>query len=164
MFETFLQAVSLNFIAVLSMIVILLLAVELMFYFVPGVSISSLLIAMASVHLGFLPVLMAGLVGIGLAHFIIRRDFTVVLIAFIILIPMTALGAFLGPEIIEYFGAFGWPMLGILMGITKWGCGMPIGFILGRNMSKRSREIILEPVFNFFIFWKLRFLLMFLFK
>ncbi len=163
-FETFLPSISSSFIAVLAMLVVLLLVVELLFYFVPGTSISSLLIAMASVYLGFLPVLFAGFIGIGLAHFIIRRDFTLVVIAFITLVPMVALGAFLGEIIIEYFEGFGWPMLGVLMGLTKWGAGIPIGFALGRSMKKRAREIILEPTFNFFIFWKLRFLFMFLFK
>lgn len=116
---TLISGISSSFIASLSMAVFLLLVVELLFYFAPGVSLSSLLIAMLAVEFGFLPALLAGFIGVELAHFIIRRDPMIAVIGFIVLAPMAAVSAFFGPAIIEEFGTFGWPLLGAVIGAVK---------------------------------------------
>ena len=159
----FLGKASASFAIQLVVTFILIAVFEILFYFIPGLSVSSLLIAMASIKFGFLPAFLVSFFGIELAHFIIRKDIMIALLDLFSLLPMVAFGAFYGTIAIEHFGSFGWPLLGVFMGLIKWGVAIPTGFLFGRNMSKRFREILLEPTINVFIFWKVRLLFAFLF-
>lgn len=142
-------------IALLLMIAVLLFMVELVFYIVPGVSLSTLLIGMVAIPFGFTPVLIISIFAILTAHFLIRKDITMFVPDIFTLIPMIAFAAFLGPWAIANLG---WGLYGASLAVIKWGVAIPVGFTMGRNMAKRYREVILEPIVCFFIFAYLRFL------
>ena len=133
---------------------------ELAFFVVPGISFTSLLIATASMYVGFVPTFVVCLVAINAAHFIWRKDVTLFMPNAITLLAMIGYASFFGPDIIS---AVGWGVFGLGMGLVKWGTALPLGFVFGKNVPKRVMNIVLEPPFNFFIFWKLNFLFMFLF-
>lgn len=140
-------------------ITILLFFLELLFYFVPGISLSSLFIAIAGIAFGFVQTFVISLVAVEFAHIILRKDFSIVIPDVIVLVPIVAFASFYGSFVLE---TFGWGIYGSLIGIIKWGVAIASGFLVGRDMSKRIREFILEPIANYLIFWKLNFLLLWL--
>ena len=141
-------------------VAILLFIVELVFFMIPGVSLSTLLIGLAGIALGFLPVFLISLVAILAAHFLIRKDISLFVPDILTLIPLVAYAAFLGSWTIA---TLGWPAYGIILGLVKWGVAIPVGMMTGHNMPKRYREVILEPIVNGLIFWKLVFIFEWLF-
>lgn len=144
-------------IVLLLMIAVLLFLVELVFFLVPGVSLSTLVIGMVAMAFGFVPVLIISLVAILAAHFLIRKDISMFLPDIFTLVPLIAFASFFGSWAL---GALGWGFYGVALGLIKWGVAIPTGFMLGRNMAKRYREVVLEPVVNFFVFTYLSFLFM----
>jgi hypothetical protein len=144
----------------LSIIAILLFAVELIFFLIPGISLSSLMIAIAAIEIGFVPTLVVSIIAIEAAHFILRKDISMFVPDILTLVPLIGFGAFYGTWMI---GAFGWGIYGLSFGLIKWGIAIPVGLVTGRNMGKRVRELVLEPPLNFLIFLKLNFIFLFLF-
>ncbi len=160
-FELF--AVHINFnIMYMILLAVLIFAVEMAFFFIPGISISSLLIAMAAVHYGIVPAFLISLPPIVLAHFILIRNPMVFMADAITLILMVFFGANFGKSIIGFSNFWGWSIYGAAFSLAKWGVALPLGYMFGSNIAKRMREIILEPIGSFFVF-KLFFLFMFLF-
>ena len=141
----------------------LIFAVELAFFFIPGVSLSSLLIAMAAMHYGFVTTFVISIIPIVAAHFLLIRKPTVFIADILTIIPMILFGAYFGKTIIGFSGFWGWSILGALFSIVKWGIALPVGYMLGGSIPKRIRELFLEPAGSFFIF-KLNFLFLFLFS
>ncbi|MFH1424680.1 MAG: hypothetical protein ABIG20_03290 [archaeon] len=135
-------------------IAVLLFLVELVFYLIPGVSLSSLLIGMTAIAFGFVPVFVISLFAILAAHFVLRKDISLFMPDIFTLVPMVAFATFLGAGTIDMFG---WGIYGALLGLVKWGAAILTGFMFGRNMAKRYMEVLLEPVLNFFIFTYLTF-------
>lgn len=170
--ETFLNAFPLLFImpfalttgeigtSWLVVLAVVLFFSELAFFLVPGVSLSSLLIGMSCIYIGFVPTLIASAFAINIAHFILRRDISMFIANLLTLLPLIGFGAFYGTWMVE---SFGWGIYGVSIGLVKWGISIPVGYLLGRNMAKRFRDFFLEPTINFFIFLKLHGLFMFLF-
>ena|GEM_PF-2353861 len=139
---------------------LVLFASELAFFLIPGVSLSSLLIGMSCLYLGFAPTLIASAFAINIAHFILRRDISMFIANLLTLIPLIGFGTVYGPWVVA---SFGWGVYGVSIGLVKWGTSIPVGYLLGRNMAKRFRDFFLEPTINFFVFLKLHGLFMFLF-
>jgi len=144
----------------LATVAILLFIVELVFFLIPGISLSTLLIGLAGIALGFLPVFLISLFAILAAHFLLKKDISMFVPDILTLIPLVAYAAFLGSWTIS---TLGWPAYGVILGLVKWGVAIPVGFMTGRNMAKRYREVILEPIVNGLIFWKLVFIFEWLF-
>jgi len=137
----------------------LILATELILFFAPGVSISTLLIALTCMKFGFVPSLAIVIPPIIIAHYILLRNPTIAIGDTVAMVVMVLFGAYAGPWLIA---SVGWGIFGVLFGIVKWGTLFVLSFMYGGNKSKRIQNLFLEPVFNFFIFWKLRLLFGFL--
>jgi hypothetical protein len=116
-------------------------------------SLSTLFIALSCAKFGFVPSLIIVLPPIIIAHFLILKNPSIVIGDTVALIVMLLFGVNAGPWIID---TFGWGVYGTLFGIVKWGSLVAMTFLYGGNMTKRVQNLALEPIFNFFIFWKLR--------
>ncbi|MFH1450581.1 MAG: hypothetical protein ABIF92_01210, partial [archaeon] len=136
-------------------VALLILAVELLLFFVPGVSVSTLLIALSCLKFGFVPSLAVVIPPIIIAHFILLKNPSIAIGDTIAMIVMILFGVNAGPWLID---TVGWGFYGALFGVVKWGTMILVALLYGGNVTKRVQNIFLEPVFNFFIFWKLRFL------
>ena len=146
----------------LLLLAFLIFAVELVFFFIPGISLSGLLIAMSAIHYGFLLTFIVSIIPIAAAHFLLIKRPTVFIADIMTIIPMTLFAATLGPTLIGFSKFWGWSMFGALFSVVKWGVALPVGYALGGNIAKRMREILLEPIGSFFVF-KLNFVFAFLF-
>jgi hypothetical protein len=145
----------------LILLSVVLFAAEMIFYFVPGVSLSSLIIGFVAMKLGFTMTFVISLVAIESAHLILRKgDFSVLMPGIATLAPMVAFATFAGPWIVN---TLGWGLYGVSIGLTKWGFALLAGHFMGRNMPKRLHNVVLEPVLNYFIFWKMHAILGILF-
>ena len=128
-------------------------AVELIFFLIPGVSVSSLLIALACLYYPFWIVFAISLFPVYFAHILLTRNPSAIVPDFLTLLPMVAFGTFAGPVILNSFGGFlGWSVYGALFSLVKWGIAIPVGIMTGRAMGKRLRELILEPIGSSLIF------------
>ena len=146
-------------ILLMVLVAALILITELVLFYVPGVSISTLLIAIACLKFGFVPCLAIVIPPIIIAHFIWLKNPSIVIGDIITMIVMIFFGVHAGPFLIKYAG---WAIFGVLFGLVKWGAMIVMTLLYGGNMTKRVQNLFLEPIFNFFIFWKLRFLFAFL--
>jgi len=144
----------------LIILLVVLFTLELLFFYVPGISLTSLGIGVMSLFAGFLPTFVVSLISVGAAHVILRKDFSILFADAMTLTPMVLFGSFFGQAVIDLWG---WGAFGAAMGVIKWGTALGVGMMLGRNMAKRMRELVLEPVANYFIFWKLSFIFLLLF-
>lgn len=151
--------ISISNIGWLALIALLLFGLEVVFFLVPGISFSSLLIAIAAIALGFVPTLVISMLAILPAHFILRKDISMFVPDIMVLVPLVAFTSMYGASMLS---AFGWGIYGLSVGLLKWGIAIPVGIGLGRNVTKRLRDFILEPPINYLIFWKLHFLFAFL--
>src|SRR3989344_3481703 len=140
----------------------LIFAVEIIFFFIPGISVSGLLIAMAALHYGFPLTFIVSIIPIVAAHFLLIKRPTVFIADIMTIIPMILFAATLGPTLIGFSKFWGWSIFGALFSVVKWGVALPVGYALGSNIAKRMREILLEPIGSFFVF-KLNFVFAFLF-
>jgi len=134
---------------------VLILVVELALFYVPGASLSTLLIALSCAKFGFVPSLAIVIPPIVIAHLIWLKNPSIVIGDTITIIVMLLFGVHAGPFLIE---TIGWGVYGVLFGVVKWGSSLIMTLIYGGNTTKRVQNLVLEPVFNFFIFWKLRFI------
>ena len=146
----------------LLLLAFLIFAVELVFFFIPGISLSGLLIAMSAIHYGFLLTFIVSIIPIAAAHFLLIKRPTVFIADIMTIIPMTLFAATLGPTLIGFSKFWGWSIFGALFSVVKWGVALPLGYALGSNLAKRLRGILLEPIGSFFVF-KLNFVFAFLF-
>lgn len=138
---------------------LLILVAELVFFFVPGVSFSSLLIALACIRFGFVPSLAIVIPPIIIAHLILLKNPAIIVNDLTTMMIMLLFGAYAGPFLTD---AIGWGFYGAIFGLVKWGALIGLSFVYGGSMPKRVQNIVLEPIFNMLIFWKLRFLFGFL--
>ncbi len=146
-------ALSIKDIGALVVLAAVIFAVELVFFLIPGVSLSSLIIALACLYYPFWIVFAISLFPVFAAHFLITKNPSAIVPDFLTLLPMVAFGQFAGPIILKSFGGFlGWSVYGALFSLVKWGVAIPVGVMTGRSMGKRFREIILEPLFSSVIF------------
>jgi len=128
-------------------------AVELALFLVPGVSLSSLIIALACLYYPFWIVFAVSLFPVFLAHFLITKNPSAIVPDFLTLLPMVAFWVFAGPLILKNFSGFlGWSVYGALFSLVKWGGALPVGIMTGRSMGKRFRELLLEPIGSSIIF------------
>ena len=146
----------------LVILAFLIFAVEIIFFFIPGVSLSGLLIAMAALRYGFLITFIVSIIPIVAAHFLLIKRPTVFIADIMTIIPMILFAVSVGPELIGFSKFWGWSIFGALFSVVKWGVALPVGYALGGSIAKRMREILLEPVGSFFVF-KLNFVFAFLF-
>ncbi len=146
----------------LLLLAFLIFAVELVFFFVPGISLSGLLIAMSALHYGFFLTFIVAIIPITAAHFLLIKRPTVFIADIMTIIPMIIFAVSLGPTLIGLSKFWGWGIFGALFSVVKWGVALPLGYALGSNIAKRMREILLEPIGSFFVF-KLNFVFAFLF-
>ena len=146
----------------LVILAFLIFVTELIFFFIPGISLSGLLIAMSALHYGFLLTFIVSIIPIVIAHFFLIRRPTVFIADIMTIIPMILFAATLGPVLIGFSKFWGWSIFGALFSVVKWGVALPVGYALGSNIAKRMREILLEPIGSFFVF-KLNFVFAFLF-
>jgi len=107
---------------------LVLFASELAFFLIPGVSLSSLLIGMSCLYLGFAPTLIASAFAINIAHFILRRDISMFIANLLTLIPLIGFGTVYGPPL-GWLQASAGAFMGVSIGLVKWGtsntCGLP---------------------------------------
>lgn len=132
---------------------------ELALFYIPGFSLSSLLIALCGLKFGFVPTLMISAPPVMIAHFILRKDVAMFSADLITIIPMIAFASEFGALVIEMFG---WGLFGAFFGLVKWGMATAAGVLFGRNIAKRIREFFVEPIVNYFVFTHLLFLFAFL--
>ena len=140
-------------------VAVIILFVELLLFFVPGLSLSTLFIALACAKFGFVPSLAIVIPPIIIAHFIILKNPSIVIGDTIAVIVMVLFGVHAGPWLIN---TIGWGFYGMLFGVVKWGTMLLLSLIYGGNTAKRVQNLVMEPIGNFFIFWKLRLLFAFL--
>ena len=146
-------------VGLMLLVAVLILAAELLLFFVPGISLSTLLIALSCAKFGFVPSLAIVIPPIIIAHFLILKNPSIAIGDTVAMIVMLLFGVHAGPFLID---SIGWGFYGVLFGIVKWGTMVGLVFIYGGNMTKRVQNLVLEPIGNFFIFWKLRLLFGFL--
>ena len=128
-------------------------AVELAFFLIPGVSVSSLLIALACLYYPFWIVFAVSLFPVFFAHFLITKNPSAIVPDFLTLLPMVAFGTFAGPVILSSVSGFlGWSLYGVTFSLVKWGVAIPVGIMTGRSMGKRLRELVLEPLVSSILF------------
>lgn len=130
--------------------VMMLFVSELLFFYVPGFSISNLILTVIAMAFGFGPTFVIGLLSILPAHFILRKDMTMMIVSFFTLVPMVTLASFYGAYIVNLLG---WPMLGFVVSVVKWGSSIVIGVLMGRTMPKKILNIMLEPLISIPVFW-----------
>jgi hypothetical protein len=146
-------------IALMLLVAVLIFFAELVFFFVPGLSLSTLFIAMACIKFGFVPSLAIAIPPILIVHLFYMKNPSIAVGDIVTMVIMVLFGSYAGPYIIS---TVGWGLFGSLFGFVKWGTMILTSFMYGGNMGKRVQNILLEPIFNFFIFWKLRLLFGFL--
>ena len=144
----------------LLILMVALFGLEMLFFYVPGISLTSMGVAVTAMFAGFIPTFVITFISVGTAHVILRRNVQILIPDALVLAPMVGFAAFFGQSVI---GLWGWAAFGAAMGVVKWGTAIGVGMMLGQNMAKRWREIILEPIGNSLIFWKLNFIFLFLF-
>jgi len=152
------KAVSSNILLIIGLI-LLIFVVEVVCYLLPGVSLSSLIIAISGMALGFAPTLLICVIAVNAAHLLLRRDFTILVPNLMTLVPMVLFASVYGGPIVN---ALGWGVYGLAFGVVKWGVAIIAGTLTGRNTAKRVRDFFLEPPINYLIFAKLHFLFAFL--
>ncbi|MDP7260514.1 MAG: hypothetical protein QGI80_00950 [archaeon] len=130
--------------------VMMLFVSEILFFYVPGVSISNLILTVVGMAFGFGPTFVIGFLSILPAHFILRKDMTMMIVSLFTLVPMVAISAFYGNYIVNLLG---WPMLGFVVSVVKWGSSIVIGVMMGRAMPKKILNIMLEPLISIPVFW-----------
>ena len=137
----------------LLMLIAVIFVVELAFFFIPGVSVSSLVIALACLYYPFWIVFTIAIIPIYAAHFILLKNPGIMVADFLILFPMILFGAIAGPIVLKTFGGIlGWSIYGATFSLVKWGVAIPVGMMTGGSMGKRFRELVLEPLVSSLLF------------